>query len=142
MVTEQNREMLERLREAGFSVPELEPGYKAPTAHRATGKSVTFKTLDPDFADQLAEQGYYQCSRCGRVMNIDHYTKNKRSCRECNGLASSASNARVRGLAWEPPEDCDQVLRDAHPAFEANPAKAAEWAAKEEAKRAGEAAQG
>lgn len=128
MVNQKDVPVLEKLKDAGFVIPELEPGYVAPSPFRATGRHSSFKALDPKMAEELAEQGYYQCSRCGRVMNSDHFTKNKRACRTCNGLASQASNARVRGLAWAPPEDSDQALKDAHPAFEANEEKAKEWA--------------
>ena len=123
-----NRDMLEKLREAGYTIPELEEGYQSPSQHRATGRKVSFKSVEPDLAERLASQGYYQCSRCGRVLGVNHYTKNKRSCRDCNGLASAASNARVRGLAWSPAEGADESLKAAHPGFEADAEKAAEWA--------------
>lgn len=130
MTTTHNTEMLQKLKDAGYNIPELEEGYEPPAPSRRISNNAVFKTVDPELAEKLAEEGYYQCARCGRVMNSDHYTKNKRACRDCNGLSSRASNARVRGLAWSPPEDADEALKRAHPAFEANPERAAEWAAR------------
>ena len=120
--------MLQQLKDAGFVIPELEEGYVAPSGSRAIGRHAQFKSVDSELADKLAAQGYYQCSRCGRVLGTDHYTKNKRACRTCNGLASQASHARVRGLAWSTPDDSDDALKAAHPAFESDEERAKEWA--------------
>ena len=125
-IPKESREALEALKKQGYTVPELDPNYSIPS-RRGSQRSTFFARIPQD----KMPEGYYQCARCGRLLSDNHFTKNKTSCRECNGLASQASVARVRGLSFTPTLE-DASLRQAHPAFPASPERAKEWQKRQE----------